>query len=149
MPRVDRKESDSTKIVLPKDFACFKITKPFKEFHKNSFRFVPIPGPVNDKATVLVGCPLTRDWDPTAEEDIYLRHDSKKQNKHHIVGLCSGPRGKHGMKRHAVIKAIKGSRCGSGYTKMPMQTIKQTITKAKAAAKADKAAKKAAKKEKK
>ena len=115
-------------IKLPKEKACISVLSfpPKKgpvrdakasDFHKGSFRLVPIPGPKNTKATILVGCPQMegRAWFPNKGRVIVDRQGIERG----IIGSCefsSGKRkGKGATKGFLKIQKPVAGKCRSGY----------------------------------
>lgn len=84
-------------------------------FHLGSFRFVPIPGPKNTKATILIGCPKggERVWNAERRKKITDRQGKDRV----IVGVCSvkghpDEGATHGYMK--LQKPVKG-KCRKGY----------------------------------
>lgn len=105
-------------IKLPTGKACIaKIGPSAKSFHKGSFRLVPIPGPKNSRATVLVGCPITADrtWSPNKGRRITDRQGVERM----IIGVCEynkGPdKGKGATRGYLKMQQPAGGRCRKGY----------------------------------
>ena len=93
---------------MPKKKACIQVVKPTSAFVAASFRFVPIPGPKNTKATIMIGCPKGKGhWKPAGRKNIVDRQGKKRV----IVGVCTV-----GTRAHAKIQQPVRGRCRKGYT---------------------------------
>ena len=108
-----------SKIKMPKKKACVDEILSTENFVPASFRFVPIPGPKNSKATIMIGCPCppgaskkkcageNANWNPTGRKKITDRQGVEKV----ITGVC-----KVGTRAHAKIQAPVNGKCRKGYT---------------------------------
>ena len=88
-----------------------------KDFHKGSFRFVPIPGPKNTKATVMIGCLIGKGqvWKPEAKKTITDRQGRTRT----ITGVCSkkGHPAEGATHGYMKIQKPKAGKCRPGYAK--------------------------------
>lgn len=95
---------------------CSKVVRTKGDFHKGSFRWVPVANKGSGRAVVMVGCPIKSRTKAMPRTERRATHwDPKAPIGHQCTFVSTGQ--KAGLVAHMVVQPRSGGSCRTGYSR--------------------------------